>query len=40
LAALPKLYLREMERGDYDPFASLIDPAQWRRQWALWRFSV
>ena len=37
LAALPPLFLREMERKDYNPYQSLIEPAQWRRQWALWR---
>jgi phytoene synthase len=35
--SLPELYLREMERRDYDPYKSLVEVAQWRRQWALWR---
>jgi phytoene synthase len=26
-----------MQRSDYDPFATAVDPPQWRRQWALWR---
>lgn len=38
LLALPELYLREMERRDYDPYETLVDVAPWRRQWALWRF--
>ncbi|HUO54657.1 MAG TPA: phytoene/squalene synthase family protein [Rhodoblastus sp.] len=37
LLALPELYLRRMERRDYDPFLTLVDVAPWRRQWALWR---
>jgi phytoene synthase len=37
LLALPRLYLREMERRDYDPFLPAADVAPWRRQWALWR---
>jgi 15-cis-phytoene synthase len=44
-AALPALLpvalvsgtLALMERGDYDPFHSAIEIAQWRRQWVLWR---
>ena len=38
LACAP-LYLQAMERPDYQPFSSRIDVAQWRRQWAIWRFS-
>lgn len=38
LACAP-LYLAVMERPDYQPFSSRIDVAQWRRQWAIWRFS-
>jgi phytoene synthase len=34
--SLPELYLREMERRDYDPYKTLVEVAQWRRQWALW----
>ena len=37
LLALTELYLREMERPDYDPFQTLVEAAPWRRQWALWR---
>jgi phytoene synthase len=39
LLALPELYLREMERRDYDPYETLVDVAAWRRQWTLWRYS-
>ncbi len=35
--ALPELFLREMERRDYDPYKTLVEAPQWRRQWALWR---
>ncbi len=35
--ALPELFLREMERRDYDPWKTLVEVPQWRRQWALWR---
>ena len=38
LACAP-LYLKAMERPDYQPFSSRIDVPQWRRQWAIWRFS-
>lgn len=37
VTALVPLYLKAMERGDYAPFATLIEVPQWRRQWALWR---
>ncbi len=30
-------YLRLMERPGYDPFKSVIELPQWRRQWILWR---
>ncbi len=36
-AALIPLYLGEMERKGFDPFRSIAEPAQWRRQWRLWR---
>ncbi len=36
-AGLVIAYLDRMERRDYDPFASVVDVAQWRRQWLLWR---
>ena len=35
--ALAPLYLREMERADYDPFTSVVDAPSWRKLWALWR---
>jgi 15-cis-phytoene synthase len=38
--ALPELYLREMERKDYDPYKTLVEVPQWRRQWALWRGKI
>lgn len=38
-AAVIELYLTRMEQPDYDPFASVIDAPQWRRQWLLWRAS-
>jgi phytoene synthase len=36
-AALVRGYLDRMERHDYEPFASVVDVPQWRRQWVLWR---
>ncbi|ATQ66970.1 MULTISPECIES: phytoene/squalene synthase family protein [Methylosinus] len=36
-AALVPLYLRPMEGAAYDPFRPPAPPAQWRRQWRLWR---
>lgn len=30
-------YLALMEKPDYDPFTSVIQSAQWRRQWTIWR---
>ncbi|MCO4054433.1 MAG: squalene/phytoene synthase family protein [Bosea sp.] len=35
--ALVEIYLREMERASYDPFTSIIQAPQWRRQFRLWR---
>jgi 15-cis-phytoene synthase len=35
--ALVGLYLNQMDRADYDPFATRIEVPQWRRQWVLWR---
>jgi phytoene synthase len=35
--ALVPGYLAAMERSGYDPFKTVADVAQWRRQWALWR---
>lgn len=36
-AAVVPLYLDRMERKDYDPFRTDVEPPQWRRQWRLWR---
>ena len=30
-------YLRLMEKPRYDPFKSVIELPQWRKQWILWR---
>jgi phytoene synthase len=35
--ALVEPVLALMDRADYDPFRSVIDPPQWKRQWWLWR---
>jgi 15-cis-phytoene synthase len=35
--ALVPGYLDQMERRDYDPFRTVVDVPQWRRQWVLWR---
>ncbi|MBV8755248.1 MAG: squalene/phytoene synthase family protein [Hyphomicrobiales bacterium] len=35
--ALVPVYLKRMERPDYDPFRTPVDVPQWRRQWILWR---
>jgi 15-cis-phytoene synthase len=32
-------YLRLMERRGYDPFKTIIELPQWKRQWILWRAS-
>jgi phytoene synthase len=32
-------YLRQMEKGGYDPFETAVALPQWRRQWTLWRAS-
>lgn len=32
-------YLRVMDAKDYDPFSSVVELPQWRRQWILWRAS-
>jgi phytoene synthase len=37
--ALVEPILRGMERRSYNPFRDNAEPAQWRRQWALWRAS-
>ncbi|MBY6241927.1 squalene/phytoene synthase family protein [Methylosinus sp. Sm6] len=36
-AALVPLYLKPMESKAFDPFRPAAPPAQWRRQWRLWR---
>jgi phytoene synthase len=36
-AALVPLYLQAMEGKSFDPFRPAAPPAQWRRQWRLWR---
>ncbi|CAH1660512.1 Phytoene synthase [Hyphomicrobiales bacterium] len=38
-AMLVPAYLREFDRRDYDPYRSLVDLPQWRKQWLLWRAS-
>jgi 15-cis-phytoene synthase len=35
--ALVRGDLARMERRDYDPFRTIVEAAQWRRQWTLWR---
>ena len=35
--ALVEPVLRRMDRSGYDPFRTIIDVPQWRRQWAIWR---
>lgn len=35
--ALVESYLAEMARRGYDPFRTLVDVPQWRKQWILWR---
>ena len=34
---LVETYLAAMERPDYDPFTTIVDVPQWRRQWVIWR---
>jgi phytoene synthase len=36
--ALPQLSLKMMDRPGYQPFSDRVEPAQWRKQWAMWRF--
>jgi phytoene synthase len=36
-ASLCETYLQQMEKRSYDPFTSLVELPQWRRQWILWR---
>jgi phytoene synthase len=38
LAFLPG-YLAALERGAGAPFGAVVEVAQWRRQWALWRWA-
>jgi phytoene synthase len=35
--ALCEPYLRQMEKPGYDPFETVVQLPQWRRQWTLWR---
>ena len=35
--ALVPAYLTQMERRHYDPYRTVIDLPQWRKQWLLWR---
>jgi phytoene synthase len=37
--ALCGLYLKHMEKRNYDPFKTPLILPQWRRQWTLWRAS-
>jgi len=32
-------YLRLMEKPGYDPFKTIVELPQWRRQWILWRIA-
>lgn len=36
-ASLCAAYIRQMEKRTYDPFTTLVELPQWRRQWILWR---
>ncbi|MHB8886868.1 MAG: phytoene/squalene synthase family protein [Methylovirgula sp.] len=35
--SLCEAYLRQMDRRSYEPFETMIQLPQWRRQWRLWR---
>jgi phytoene synthase len=35
--ALVGPYLARMERADYEPFRTVVELPQWRKQWLLWR---
>lgn len=35
--SLCQTYLAAMEKPDYDPYRTVIELPQWRRQWILWR---
>lgn len=37
VAGLCEPYLRQMEKRTYDPFKTLVELSQWRRQWILWK---
>jgi phytoene synthase len=37
VTSLCEPYLRQMEKPSYDPFKTLVELPQWRRQWILWR---
>lgn len=36
-AAVVEGYLSQMEKPGYDPYTTVIQTPQWRRQWTLWR---
>jgi phytoene synthase len=38
-AMVMPLYLDRVDRRDFDPFHDVVDVAQWRRQWAMWRMA-
>jgi 15-cis-phytoene synthase len=35
--SLCEAYLQRMEKPEYDPFKTIVELPQWRRQWILWR---
>jgi 15-cis-phytoene synthase len=35
--SLCKAYLQQMEKRGYDPFKTIVELPQWRRQWIFWR---
>ncbi len=37
--AFTPLYLAKLEKNAAAPFAAVVEVAQWRRQWALWRWA-
>jgi 15-cis-phytoene synthase len=37
--SLCEAYLQRMEKPEYDPFKTIVELPQWRRQWILWRAS-
>jgi 15-cis-phytoene synthase len=38
--AMLETYLKRMERREYDPFNDLIEAAQWKRIWRMWRWKA